>query len=305
MILYRLTPGSFSVIGDTFVTDQAITLSRKNLYDLVWSEPMTKLAGKFGLSDVGLKKKCRRLNIPVPPRGYWARKQAGQTPPVIPLPKGLLVDTVITIYRNPMHETSPPRPKAKRSRTRAIEKQISQSAQSTTSHPLIEQTRRILQSVAPNRDGIVKCPDTSCLDINVSPDALDRALSITNSVMKALETLGHEIAITEEGTSVVISGTQIGFSMTEELRKKHLEPQEHNLKGYYTFGYGLFSENRVPTGNLGLTIHPPSWTNARKNWRDTETQKLEDSLTSFIKGLLSIAARHCRTTASNDEQVGQ
>lgn len=285
------------------MTDQAITLSLKDLYDLVWSEPMTKLADKFGLSDVGLKKKCRRLNIPVPPRGYWARKQAGQTLPVTPLPKGLPVDTVITIYRNPMHGTNLPRPKAKR--TRAIEKQIAQSVQSTTSHPLIEQTRRILQSKTPNRDGIVKRPNSFCLDINVSADALERALAITNSVMKALETLGHEIVITEEGTSAVISGTQIGFSMNEELRKKHLEPQEHNLEGDYTFGHGLFSENRVPTGNLGLTIHPPSWTNARKNWRDTGTQKLEDSLTSFIKGLLSIVARHSRAAASNDKQVGQ
>lgn len=287
------------------MTDQAVILSRKDLYDLVWSEPMTKLADQFGLSDVGLKKKCRRLNIPVPPRGYWARKQAGQTPPVIPLSKGLPVDTMITIYRNPMHGTSPPRLKAKRSRTRAIEKKISQSAQSSTSHPLIEQTPRILQSVAPNRDGIVKCPNTFCLDINVSPDALVRALSLMNSIIKALETLGHDV-ITEKGTSAVISGTQIGFSMTEELRKKLLEPLEHDLEGHYAFGYGLFSENRVPTGNLGLTIHSPSWTtNARKNWRDTETQKLEDLLTSFIKGLLSIVARQSRATASHDELVGQ
>ena len=39
---------------------------------------MVKLAKKYGLSDRGLAKICARLNDPVPPRGYWARKAAGQ-----------------------------------------------------------------------------------------------------------------------------------------------------------------------------------------------------------------------------------
>jgi hypothetical protein len=30
--------------------------TRKERYDLVWSTPMTKLAKRFGISDVGLRK---------------------------------------------------------------------------------------------------------------------------------------------------------------------------------------------------------------------------------------------------------
>jgi hypothetical protein len=54
-----------------------IEISREDLYERVWSEPIQKLSKEYGLSDVGLAKTCRRFNIPIPPRGYWAKKQAG------------------------------------------------------------------------------------------------------------------------------------------------------------------------------------------------------------------------------------
>ena len=57
-----------------------ITLTREDLYELVWSKPMRELAKDFGISDVALAKRCRRLGIPVPGRGYWARVDAGQQP---------------------------------------------------------------------------------------------------------------------------------------------------------------------------------------------------------------------------------
>jgi len=53
-------------------------LSRKTLYDLVWSEPMKTLSARFGISDVALKKTCARAGIPTPDRGYWAKKEAGK-----------------------------------------------------------------------------------------------------------------------------------------------------------------------------------------------------------------------------------
>ncbi len=55
-------------------------VSRQDLYELVWSKPMRELAKDFGISDVALAKRCRRLAIPVPGRGYWARVDAGQQP---------------------------------------------------------------------------------------------------------------------------------------------------------------------------------------------------------------------------------
>jgi hypothetical protein len=42
----------------------AETLSRKQLYALVWSEPLKTLSVRFGISDVALKKSCKRAAIP-------------------------------------------------------------------------------------------------------------------------------------------------------------------------------------------------------------------------------------------------
>tara|TARA_R110000868_G_scaffold11516_7_gene56438 strand:+ start:39783 stop:40910 length:1128 start_codon:yes stop_codon:yes gene_type:complete len=58
--------------------DATTRLTREELYGMVWQTPMSRLASSFGLSGNGLKKICARHDIPVPPRGYWARKAAGQ-----------------------------------------------------------------------------------------------------------------------------------------------------------------------------------------------------------------------------------
>jgi hypothetical protein len=47
---------------------------------------MTKLAPRYGLSDNGLRKVCVSLEIPVPPRGYWAKLAAGHKVKRIALP---------------------------------------------------------------------------------------------------------------------------------------------------------------------------------------------------------------------------
>ena len=55
-------------------------LTRRDLYDLVWSKPRTTLAKEMGVSDVWIGKQCRALNVPAPPPGYWANRAAGGKP---------------------------------------------------------------------------------------------------------------------------------------------------------------------------------------------------------------------------------
>nr|WP_145546396.1 hypothetical protein [Variovorax boronicumulans] len=57
------------------------TLAREELYGLIWSQPRTTLADRFGLSDVALGKLCLREGIPVPPKGYWAQLENGKCGP--------------------------------------------------------------------------------------------------------------------------------------------------------------------------------------------------------------------------------
>jgi hypothetical protein len=62
--------------------------NRQRLYDEVWTEPTQKVAQRYGVSDVAIAKACTMLDIPKPPRGYWAKQAAGHTLPERPmLPK--------------------------------------------------------------------------------------------------------------------------------------------------------------------------------------------------------------------------
>lgn len=56
----------------------ATTLTRKELYELVWQTPMSRLATQYGITGNGLAKICDRMKVPCPPRGYWAKKAAGK-----------------------------------------------------------------------------------------------------------------------------------------------------------------------------------------------------------------------------------
>ncbi|MBE6034129.1 MAG: hypothetical protein E7222_05445 [Clostridiales bacterium] len=60
---------------------------REALYNEIWSEPVSTVAKRYDISDTGLRKHCKRLGIPVPPSGYWARVKAGQRVPKQALPK--------------------------------------------------------------------------------------------------------------------------------------------------------------------------------------------------------------------------
>jgi len=44
--------------------DEETVIQRKQLYKQVWFKPMSKLAKDYGISDVGLKKICKKLNVP-------------------------------------------------------------------------------------------------------------------------------------------------------------------------------------------------------------------------------------------------
>ena len=56
----------------------ATTLSRQEFYDLVWSEPISKLAKRFELSNVAVAKRVKAANIPVPERGYGRRSPSAE-----------------------------------------------------------------------------------------------------------------------------------------------------------------------------------------------------------------------------------
>lgn len=62
-------------------------MTRNELYQAVWSDPVLHVARRIGISDRGLIDVCRRAEVPTPPRGYWRQLQTGQGPQKAPLPR--------------------------------------------------------------------------------------------------------------------------------------------------------------------------------------------------------------------------
>jgi len=68
------------------INQLASRYSREEIYQQIWSEPIQHVAKKYNVSDVYLARVCKKLNIPRPGRGYWAKKAAGKSmkQPVLP-----------------------------------------------------------------------------------------------------------------------------------------------------------------------------------------------------------------------------
>ncbi len=61
---------------------------RQRLYDEIWKESSEAVAKRYGVTGVAIAKACRLMDIPKPPRGYWAKVAAGgKLPKRPPLPK--------------------------------------------------------------------------------------------------------------------------------------------------------------------------------------------------------------------------
>jgi hypothetical protein len=100
---------------------QARRVSREELFAMVWQKPMSRLAEEFGISGNGLAKICDRLDVPYPPRGYWAKKEAGKPVVTFKLPPrkdGVPLDA--DIYPTPPKPL--PSPEAEQSATIAVGK---------------------------------------------------------------------------------------------------------------------------------------------------------------------------------------
>jgi hypothetical protein len=60
------------------MSTETVSFSRLELYERVWTTPITRFASELGISDVAVAKACKRLDVPTPPRGYWARLAASR-----------------------------------------------------------------------------------------------------------------------------------------------------------------------------------------------------------------------------------
>jgi len=274
---------------------QTTSMTRKELYDRVWAEPVERVAQALGISDVGLAKACRRHQIPVPPRGYWRRKETGHKVRHVPLPKlsDPQRDAATVTFRPP---PSPP-PSTAQEEVHpliAFERDsqntivVSESLQAT--HPLIRATRKYWAAV---KRGEVKYGENKLphLNIRVSPAAQARAFRLMHALLTALDQRQFTTSATADGKSiVVVLGVTLELSLRERLKQVAHEPTAKERENMQRYSWATPPKfDSVHTGEFELTLER-TW-GTRHLWRDGKRQRLEQLLNDVVEGLVEAALK--------------
>lgn len=279
-----------------------VEYEREELYRRVWERPMSEIALEEEISDRGLAKICKKMDIPCPPRGYWARVAAGQKPKKVPLPK--LKAGVPTVHRRRVDDRL--KTEMSEGATELMDEakdetavEVSESLENP--HELLKKSMKALSVKAPR-----SLREVARLDINVhSPEVRDRALRVMDALLKTLDARGIEVEITEpvpgspnpwdrepakpSRTQVQLLGVSVAFGIDEQYNSILTFHQTE-------FGKRLGMEptrqyHREYNGTLALEIRKNGYlpTGARTMWADGKKQRIEDCLDSFIKGLVLVA----------------
>lgn len=257
---------------------EPIRVEREKLYEEVWAEPMSSLAKRYNVSDVALAKVCRKLSVPVPPRGYWARVRNGYKVTRPPLPKvnpGEQTSTSISPVLLRSREL-PEAVQEQQTFEAAPENRISEALFSRKLHPLVQATKQSLAGrLEPSRKVVA-------LDIRVSKSSRDRAFRILSALFYACEERGYSVRTDEQkGSLLVIKDEPIRFSLEEPSTKVAIP--EAKRKGSWSPAFEL-----EPTGKFVFRVQ--EWAEGvRKTWSDGARQSLEDQLNDLICGLVDIS----------------
>ena len=261
------------------------TITRKQLYEKVWSTPMTAISKEYGLSDVGMAKLCKRHNIPRPPRGYWARVEHGQKPPKVELPNPDQ-DANIEICGHAEEPEMDSQVQAEADA--ALEKlgPISVRDDLRGCHHLISEMREYLNGRDVFSNGIYNIAHEAPLDLKVSKTNMHRALRIMDALFKAMEEQGWTV---QTGPVVGVLGMDIAMSLSESVVSKSEEPPEDEASGRYQFHHSRMVTKQVPSGEFTLVLDGKS-TYYRRKMKDGIRQSLEDMLQKVLECMISIAS---------------
>lgn len=276
-------------------------ITRESLYEEVWAEPVTRVAPRYGISGVALGKICRKHKIPLPPRGYWAKINAGHSPKKIPLPTAKEFEN----YSLPLTRSrtyNPDNPDASRKKATTAQERIGfvdVPEALDSPHPLITKASKRLRRKTgwDNYKGLRSAP-REIFDFEVTREAIDRALLIGDALIKALERQGMKVWVDREKSCTLIGlgETSLTIAISEHVaRTKHevtaaeKKAIERWQRSPHRWGAGYDyprppDYDYHPTGKLRISIGGyPS-----RSWGDTPKTLLEQRLHQVVAGALDL-----------------
>lgn len=271
----------------------SFTLTRAELFDQIWREPMRTLAPKFGLSDVGLAKLCKRKAIPRPPMGYWARaprkrrkSTLPQAPPnqaetikITPAPVKLIdvskdllpdiVEMVSTLNR------------------RAL---ISVAATCPRDYPMFERW-----------DADSRRYDAYPSNRRPSLDEVEkRRRRLLHSLIREVEALhGKIVAKDRQSFKLVFGQDEVHFTLREPSNKIMRLPTS-NERRWWPERDSI--SDLKPSGKLRLLIETYTDRPIQKSWNDLEGKPLEDRVRDLLVGLLVALSESSRRRLRFEEE---
>jgi hypothetical protein len=297
-------------------------ITREELYEAVWTESVQKLAASLGISDVGLAKICRKLGVPRPGRGYWAKSRGARKLLKKPLPP--LHPDQVESHRvsldaieggsawtrealQHLAEENIPVPKAVAPPTGEL-------------HPLIAAHRnRLAESGFEIRQLLA---GQACLAVSVSKALLDRSLALFQRIFAAFEAKGYQPEVLPPNprgrsmygheqaqpsrTGVRIKGIYVAFELREDYRIVEVPAPVPELKtGKRPTTFELPpgpTYRKVGTGELTLEIVDPTPYGMHKRWQDGKVRTIEASLDRFFRAVMAIAEHQCQEELERERQ---
>lgn len=264
------------------IESSAVTLTRSELHIAVWETPLLLLAKQWGISDVALGKACRRLQIPLPGRGYWAKKNSGPKAGLLslPPPKSGTPETV-TFNGHVARSVQQKRAVLAKQHTPSL---FELADDTRKPHPLIRQIRDKAKSNK-ERDGRLYF-GRSCIDLQVSTPALERALNLLDALFHQLSDEAIQVLVVPDErarTVALVDGEKIAFRMLEKRRQIY-NPQA--VKNQWASKFSL-----EPTGILRFEITHFLGYGIKHAWEDGKSRRLDHLLLEVAGSLKECATR--------------
>jgi|HubBroStandDraft_1064217.scaffolds.fasta_scaffold106319_2 hypothetical protein len=192
---------------------EPVTLSREEIYDLVWAEPVSRLAKRYGLTDYKWRQLCVRMSIPVPRDQYWRKIKMGELPELPPLPKNFTGDRTITLTVNKNNAIA----------GSAAERQSDASprkVRSTPEDPLVTSARYQLQQ-ADKRwlDNGLVWTKGKYFRIGIAPANIERACRFVSAFLGAVQRRGYRVTVEEKDTLLHLGYQPLPVHVRERTRR--------------------------------------------------------------------------------------
>lgn len=261
-----------------------VLVSRHDLYAQVWQTPMHKLGEHYGISGNGLAKICRRLAIPYPGRGYWARKAAGQKLKQPRLPDATdgipLQVTISPSLPPPSPPQLSPDLQDKITAARKLTSRIVVSTRMARPHPIIanwlEEHKRRRQDIWHRQNSPV--PHFSEVE--------RRRHRILDTLFKVLEREGFKAKTGERGEVYLeIERERVEFDLKEKFRQVR-RPLTEDEKRWGFNRNKPWKQELQPTGALVFLLRTRLDLALRHEWIDEPEVPIEKQLPEIAATLL-------------------